>query len=106
MQSKNYDWALFVGHLAIEKMIKAIFVQNNDNKVPPKIHNLYRLLELSLVESDESQKLNLLEVNKFNIEARYPKYKQEFYKLCTLEYATANHNKIKEMFKWLNHQLK
>ncbi len=37
MQSKNYDWALFVGHLAIEKMIKAIFVQNNDNKVPPKI---------------------------------------------------------------------
>ena len=106
MNSKNYDWALFVGHLCIEKLIKAIYVQNNDNQVPPKIHNLSRLLELSLVQSNEDLYFKLLEINKFNIEARYPKYKQEFYKLCTLEYASENHNKIREVYNWLRQQLK
>ena len=28
-ESARYDWCLFVGHLALEKMIKAIFVNRN-----------------------------------------------------------------------------
>ncbi|MDR2466317.1 MAG: HEPN domain-containing protein [Prevotellaceae bacterium] len=33
-QSKSYSWALFLGHIAIEKLIKAWFVKNN-GKHPP-----------------------------------------------------------------------
>ncbi|NOX87231.1 MAG: HEPN domain-containing protein [Chlorobi bacterium] len=37
--SKRYSWALFIGHLMIEKLLKAYFVQKNES-YPPYIHNL------------------------------------------------------------------
>ena len=51
------DWCLFIVHLALEKILKAIFVDRNDNNVPPKVHNLVRLAELSMIELGENQKL-------------------------------------------------
>jgi HEPN domain-containing protein len=48
--SAKYDWSLFVAHLVLENTIKSIFVKNNQNKIPPKIHNLVRLSELSLLD--------------------------------------------------------
>lgn len=91
----KYDWSLFIGHLVIEKLLKAVFVKNNDNKIPPKLHNLVRLAELSLIEIDEERKILLDKINDFNIEVRYPEYKNEFYKICTREYAQENINHIK-----------
>ncbi len=41
----KYDWCLFIGHLVLEKTLKAIFVQNNGNRLPPKTHNLVKLAE-------------------------------------------------------------
>ena len=102
----KYDWALFIGHLVIEKTLKAAFVKNNDNKIPPKIHNLVRLSELSLVNVDEDKKILLDKINDFNLEVRYPAYKNEFYKICTKEFAEENLNQIKELFKWLKFQIK
>lgn len=43
--AKSYNWALFVGHISIEKILKGLFVKKND-KNPPFTHNLYRLAEL------------------------------------------------------------
>ena len=40
--SKDYVWCLFLGHLVIEKLIKAIAVKN-DLSVVPKIHDLNKL---------------------------------------------------------------
>ena len=48
-ESQKYDWCLFVGHLVLEKILKAIFVDKNDSNMPPKIHNLVRLAELSQI---------------------------------------------------------
>jgi HEPN domain-containing protein len=45
-ESKRFNWALFVGHLLIEKLLKALYVKNN-NDYPPFIHNLLRLAEKS-----------------------------------------------------------
>lgn len=55
--SAKYDWCLFIGHLVIEKTLKAYFVYNNDNKIPPKTHNLLKLAEMSGLPLVESQKL-------------------------------------------------
>ena len=48
--------------------------------MPPKIHNLVKLADLSKIDFSEEDKLFLMEVNEFNLEARYPDYKQLFYK--------------------------
>ena len=78
-ESKKYDWCLFVSHLVLEKILKANFVYKNDNKVPPKTHNLVKLAERSYIELTEEKRIFLDEVNDFNLEIRYPDYKNKFY---------------------------
>jgi len=102
----KYDWCLFIGHLVLEKVLKAIFVFNNENKIPPKTHNLVKLAELSLVKLTNDQKIFLDEVNDFNLEARYPDYKMEFYNRCTKDYTSQYFNKIKEFYKWLKSRIR
>ena len=48
-KAKSYHWALFVGHISVEKLLKAIFVKLHKKHAPP-IHNLYRLAELCKIE--------------------------------------------------------
>ncbi|MEI6050830.1 MAG: HEPN domain-containing protein [Bacteroidota bacterium] len=40
--SQRCNWSMFVGHLMIEKLLKALFVKTNSD-FPPFIHNLLRL---------------------------------------------------------------
>lgn len=98
----KYDWCLFVGHLALEKIIKAVYVDRNDNLIPPKSHNLVRLAELSNIEMEDEKKLSLDKINDFNLQTRYPDYKLSFYKRCDASFAEVNLNKIKELFSWFN----
>ncbi len=35
---------LFFGHLSLEKILKALWVKYNENNIPPKTHNLLKLL--------------------------------------------------------------
>ena len=96
--SGKYDWCLFIGHLVLEKVLKAIYVQNSNNKIPPKIHNLVRLAEIGKLQLSQEDKIFLDEVNDFNLEVRYPDYKQDFYELCTEQYT-------KEFHQWLVYQI-
>ena len=104
--SARYDWCLFGGYLVLEKILKAILVDRNDNNMPPKIHNLVRLAELSEIELDDKQKFFLDKINDFNIQTRYPDYKLEFYKRCNKEYTNEYFDKIKEFYEWFNSLLK
>jgi len=106
LQSGYYVWCLFIGHLALEKILKSIFVQISDNKVPPKIHNLTKLAELSNLQLSKEQTGILDDVNIFHIEGRYAKYKTELYKLATKEFTNENFQKIKEQYLWLKSQIK
>ena len=102
----KYDWCLFLGHLVLEKGLKAFYVKDNENRMPPKTHNLVKLAEKTTIPLDAEIKLFLDEVNDFNLEVRYPEYKQEFYKTCTKEFAEEYMNKIKEHYKWIKSLLK
>ena len=97
-ESGKYDWALFIAHLAIEKLLKAFWVINNENLFPPKIHNLAKIAEEANLELTNEEKSLLLEVNDFNIETRYPDYKLEFYKKCTKEFTENYLRKIREFY--------
>ncbi|MBI5323960.1 MAG: HEPN domain-containing protein [Ignavibacteriae bacterium] len=104
-ESGRYDWCLFIGHLVIEKMLKAHYV-NDIDKVPPKLHDLVRLSRYINIEFNE-ERLEILErFNDFHIEARYPDEKLEFYKICTKEFTESNFNKIEEIYQWLLSKLK
>ena len=99
-ESKDYHWSLFMGHLVIEKLLKAIYVKRNDDQ-PPRIHDLLRLAERAKVQTIDEQMDILDLITTFNINARYPDYKQSFYKKCTQEFTAANIENIKGLRTWL-----
>lgn len=101
----KYDWCLFIGHLIVEKTLKAHFVYTNNSKIPPKTHNLLKLAAESNLSLTKEQEKFLDRVNDFNLEVRYPEYRREFYKLCTKEFAQQYFTQIKEFSKWLASQI-
>jgi HEPN domain-containing protein len=97
---------LFIGHLVLEKILKALYVQDNQNQLPPKTHNLVKLAENTNIVLSADQNFFLDEVNDFNLEVRYPEYRREFYKKCTNDFAEPYFVRIKEMFQWIKSHLK
>jgi HEPN domain-containing protein len=102
-EKEHYAWSLFVGHLVIEKVLKAYYVENIDIH-PPLVHNLLRIAEKSKLKLSEEQKDFLVTVTTFNIQARYNDVKQEFYHKCTNEFTKLWINKIKDFRKWIKNQ--
>jgi HEPN domain-containing protein len=84
-EGKKFNWALFVGHLMIEKLLKALYVKINSH-YPPFIHNLLRLAEKCNLELTDEQRLFLVTVTAFHINARYDDYKFSFQQKCTPEF--------------------
>lgn len=104
IKEKKYDWALFLSHLVLEKMLKALFLKEKE-VFPPKTHNLIILLKKVGIEISEDEYDFYEEVNTFSISARYPDEQFKFYKLCTEEFAVEKFNKIKEKYLWLKKKL-
>lgn len=102
----KYDWCLFIAHLVLEKTLKALFIQDNNNQLPPKTHNLVKLARNTKSTFTEEQEILLDEVNDFNLEARYPQYRDEFYKKCDKEFCEQYLQKIGRILKWLQSQIK
>lgn len=74
-KSKSYNWALFLGHISVEKLLKALYVKKYGHHAP-FTHNLYRLTELCNVKLTVEYSDWLDKVTSFNINARYNDYKK------------------------------
>ena len=72
----DYHWALFVGHLVIEKLLKTLFVKRFGG-ISPRIHDLPRLAEKCDLTLDDKMLDKLDLITRFNIGVRYPDYQQE-----------------------------
>lgn len=94
----RFSWCLFIGHLVLEKALKANYVKANNNKIPPKIHNLLRLADESNIELTPEQARLFADVNRFNMEGRYAEFKNQLYKIATKEFTEEMITKIKENF--------
>jgi len=103
-QTNNNNWALFMGHLVIEKLLKALYVKAKGEH-PPLIHDLRRICEKAGIELDISQQVVLDSISRFNINARYDDYKQSFYKLYTDNFTTEWIDKIKNSRSWIKSML-
>jgi HEPN domain-containing protein len=91
----DYSYALFFGHLAVEKELKGLHALRRGQHAPP-IHNLLRLAKAAGVEPDQAQTELLLRITAFNIEARYPDLKHDFRRKCTAEYTAEQMTAIRE----------
>ena len=100
LQAKRYPYALFLGHLAIEKALKALVVKETGEHAP-YTHSLIMLIKKTNIEINEEIINKLAEYTEFNIEARYPDEKKAFYKQCTEEFAATKFAEMEEFFKWL-----
>lgn len=97
-------WALFIGHIVIEKLLKAYFTKHHEG-TPPLIHDLSRIAGLAGLELDP-ERLDILDtITTFNIRARYDDYKHEFALRCTSEFTADMMEKIEGLRVWIKSRL-
>lgn len=102
--SKDYHWALFIGHLVIEKLLKALIVKQIKNHAPFS-HDLRRLAKLTNIDFDKEYIIWLDVISTFNLNARYDSYKKDFYKKCTPEFSTIWISNIRTLREWIKMKL-
>lgn len=105
LKSGHYVWTLFLGHLILEKLLKAIYVKNVNANIP-LIHNLSKIAEEAKLDISGKQKDLLDEITTFNISARYPDYKGRFYKKANKGFTEEYVKKIKRFRQWLRKKVK
>ena len=103
-RTKKYPYALFMGHLSLEKLLKALVVKHTKAHAPFS-HALPYLAEKSGVEVPEKVLVKLREFMEFHFEGRYPDANKAFYKKCTKAYTSEKLKEIKEVFKWVRTKL-
>jgi len=103
-QSRNYNWALFLGHIVLEKLIKAYFVKNTSTHAPFS-HDLRLLARKCEIEFSNEMMLQLDVITSFNINARYDSFKEDFQKRCTPEFSNEWINNIKTLQQWIKERL-
>ena len=103
LKSRDYSWALFLGHLVLEKLLKALYVKKFQAHAVFS-HDLLRFakkIELGL-SADYEEWLD--EITTFNLNARYDSFKQNFHQLCTKEFTEKWVARIETLRKWLINQ--
>lgn len=103
-RNRRYTWSLFIGHLMIEKLLKALYVKANDD-YPPYIHNLVNLVEKCGIELTDEERKFFASVTAFNINARYDDYKKSFYRKCTKDFTSQWVDQLKKYRSWIKKQL-
>lgn len=100
----DHSWSLFIGHLVMEKLLKAYYVHQIDI-TPPFIHDLVRLSEKARLPLTEEQKDILDTISTFNLRVRYDDYKLSFHRKCTRTFTEQWIRQIKELREWLKSKL-
>ncbi len=96
----HYAHALFFCHLSLEKLLKAIVVQET-KKQSPYTHDLLALTQTSGINPSKAQEKQLNEITAFNVRARYDDVKYLFYKKATKKYTEKYIEFTKQLRLWL-----
>lgn len=100
----DFSWSLFIGHLVVEKLLKAVYVQQVDI-TPPFIHDLVRLAEKAGLALTEDQKDVLDTISTFNLQVRYDDYKMSFHRKCTRTFTAQWIHEIEAFRTWIKSKL-
>ena len=99
-------YVAFMCHQVIEKTLKAYWTAKRDDD-PPYIHNHKRLAEgCGLYEfMTEEQKDFIATISTFNIQARYPEYKDQLARALTKSVCRHVIDTTKELKQWIEKKL-
>lgn len=95
----HFHWCLFIWHLVLEKVLKALITKNNQTITP--IHDLVKLSKSTGLSFNKDQTAVLNEATAFNLEARYDSYKESFFQKANQEYAQQWAGRLKELYQCL-----
>jgi len=104
IKEKRYPHALFFGHLAIEKLLKALVVKITKGHAP-HTHSLIMLAKKTEIKISAQLMDSLAEITEFNMEARYPVESRDFYKKCTKEFTDNKFEEIRKAYRWFKKKL-
>jgi len=104
LTSGRYLYVLFTCQQAVEKMLKALVVQNTKN-FPPKIHDLVKLLSIADIEANDKKKEFLFKLNFYYLETRYPHEISEISKQIKKKTALNFLDETKKILKWLKSKI-
>ena len=104
-KGKKYSESLFFGHIVLEKILKGLVVQKTKEQAL-YTHDLIKLESIAGLELSKDEMELLDEVTDFNIRARYPEHKLQFYKQCDKEYTKNYFDDIVKLYKKLCQKLK
>ncbi|MBI5603786.1 MAG: HEPN domain-containing protein [Deltaproteobacteria bacterium] len=102
-EKEKFPYALFMGHLALEKLLKALVVRVTENHAP-YTHSLPLLAQKTGLKIPQKTVRALARFMEFHFEARYPNDEKMFYRKCTKTFTTRNLQKMNEVFLWLKKQ--
>lgn len=85
---------------ALEKLLKAIYIQQQGEEAP-RTHNLLYLSELLNLPNPTEYLQTMTKLNTYYLEGRYPAYKQKLSQMLDRKTALA----LQEIFIWLKSQL-
>ena len=102
----RYLYVVFMCHLAIEKMLKAILAQRYPEDVPPKIHNLINLAQRTEITLPENLRDFFQRIDNVSVATRYPEDLRTLSKEFNQNTAKQILTDTKRMIKWLKLHLK
>ena len=105
-QTGRWLYVAFMCHQVIEKTLKAYWTAKRDDN-PPYIHNHKRLAEgCGLYElMTGEQKDFIATISTFNIQARYPEYKDQLARTLTKSVCRHVIDTTKELKQWIEKKL-
>jgi HEPN domain-containing protein len=104
-KSKRFVYVIFMCHLAVEKVLKAI-VSDRTKKMPPKTHDLFYLIKLASLTLPDNHMPILIHLNEASVPTRYPEDIKKLAKAYNKEAALRYLTETKGVLKWLKSQVR
>jgi HEPN domain-containing protein len=104
LDSGRYFFVVFMCHLTVEKLLKAVIVERK-GIVPPKIHNLVRLVELGGLTVPGEHLPLVNELDGLSVPTRYPDGRQAISSSLTQQHTTGIYERTEALDKWLRQEL-
>jgi HEPN domain-containing protein len=105
LDGNKYVHALFFGHLYLEKIAKALWVNSNIENTPPKTHNLLKIIKESNLELSPEDQAFLIKLNQYQVESRYSEDIDKLYKITDRKLTEEYFNKISTIEKCLKEKM-